>query len=62
VAFNEIVLDKELSTMKGEAPSMDDVDKMKTRLSAPRTDVSVSDIKPLPSGKTLFTVVIKGQR
>lgn len=62
VAFNEIVLDKELSTMKGEASSMDDIDKMKTRLSVPRTDVSVSDIKLLPSGKTLFTVVIKGQR
>jgi hypothetical protein len=62
VAFNEIVLDKELSTMKGEASSMDDIDKIKKRLSALRTDVSVSDIKPLPSGKTLFTVVIKGQR
>lgn len=62
VAFNEIVLDRELSTMKGEASSMDDIDKMKTRLSASRTDVSVSDIKPLPSGKTLFTVVIKGQK
>jgi len=62
VAFNEIVLDKDLSTMRGEASSMDDIDKMKARLSALRTDASVSDIKPLPSGKTLFTLVIKGQR
>jgi type II secretory pathway component PulL len=62
VAFNEIVLDKELSTMKGEASSMEDIDRMKAGLSAPRTDVSVSDIKPMPSGKTLFTVVRKGQR
>jgi len=62
VAFNEMVLDKDLSTMKGEASSMDDIDKMKMRLSVPRTDVSVSDIKPLPAGKTLFTLVIKGQR
>jgi type II secretory pathway component PulL len=62
VAFNEIVLDKDMSTMKGEASSMDDIDKMKTRLTDPRTDVSASDIKPLPSGKTLFTLVIKGQR
>jgi type II secretory pathway component PulL len=62
VAFNEIGLDKDLSTMKGEASSMDDIDKMKARLSSPRTNVSVSDIKPLPTGKVLFTVVAKGQR
>jgi hypothetical protein len=48
--------------MKGEASSMEDIDRMKAGLSAPRTDVSVSDIKPMPSGKTLFTVVRKGQR
>jgi hypothetical protein len=62
VAFNEIGLDRDLSTMKGEASSMDDIDKMKTRLSASRANVSVSDIKPLPTGKILFTVVAKVQR
>ncbi|HXX53246.1 MAG TPA: hypothetical protein VEI46_01920 [Thermodesulfovibrionales bacterium] len=62
VALNEIVLDKDVSTIKGEASSMDGIDKMKTRLSASLTNVSVSDIKPLPTGKILFTVVVKGQR
>ncbi|HUO76428.1 MAG TPA: GspL/Epsl periplasmic domain-containing protein [Thermodesulfovibrionales bacterium] len=62
VAFSEIGLDRDLSTMKGEASSMDDIDKMKTRLSASRANVSVSDIKPLPTGKILFTVVAKAQR
>jgi len=62
VAFNEIGLDRDLSTMKGEASSIDDIDKMKVKISASRTNVSVSDIKPLPSGRILFTVVAKGQR
>jgi len=61
VAFNEIILDRELSTMRGEASSVDDIDKIKTRLSAPQMNVSVSDIKPLPTGRILFSIVVKGQ-
>jgi type II secretory pathway component PulL len=62
VSFTEIGIDRDLSTMQGEASSMDDIDKIKARLSASRANVSVSDIKPLPTGKILFTVVVKGQR
>lgn len=59
VVFNEISLDRKLITMKGEAASMDEIGKMKTRLSEFLTDVSISDIKPSTDGKTFFTVVAK---
>jgi len=62
IMFYEIVLDKDLVTMKGEASSMAEVDKAKTRLSEVLKDVSVSDIKPSTGGKTLFTLVAKGRK
>ena len=62
ILFYEIAIDKDLITMKGEASSMDDVDKAKTRLSEVLKDVSVSDIKPSTVGKTLFTLVAKGRK
>ncbi len=61
-AFNEISLDKDLFTMKGEANSMVEIDAMKKRLSEFLSDVSVSDIKPSISGKNFFTVVAKGYK
>ncbi|HXX80976.1 MAG TPA: hypothetical protein VEI46_05460 [Thermodesulfovibrionales bacterium] len=62
ISFDEIVLGKELIAMKGEAPSISDIDRVKTRLSEFLKEVSVSDIKPSAGGKTLFTVVAKGRR
>ncbi len=62
ILFYEISLDKDLVTMKGEASSMGDVDRAKTRLSEVLKDVSVSDIKPSTGGKTLFTLVAKGRK
>jgi hypothetical protein len=62
ILFYEIAIDKDLITMKGEASSMDDVDKAKTRLSEVLKDVSVSDMKPSTAGKTLFTLVAKGRK
>lgn len=62
VSFNEIGFGKDLITMKGEVPSMSDIDRVKTRLSEFLKDVSVSDIKPSAGDKTLFTVVAKGRR
>ncbi len=62
IAFAEISLDRDLITMKGEASSMSDIDKVRTGLSGVIMDVSVSDIKPSAGGKTLFTIVAKGKR
>jgi type II secretory pathway component PulL len=62
IAFNEIGLDRNLITIKGEAASMNDIDRVKTRLSEFLRDVSVSDIKPSAGGKTFFTIVAKGRK
>jgi type II secretory pathway component PulL len=62
ISFNEIGFGRDLITMKGEVPSMSDIDRVKTRLSEFLKDVSVSDIKPSAGDKTLFTVVAKGRR
>ena len=62
IMFYEIVLDKDLITLKGEASSMAEVDKARMRLSEVLKDVSVSDIKPSTGGKTLFTLVAKGRK
>lgn len=62
ISFNEIGLGRDLITMKGEAPSMNDIDRVKARLSEFLKEVSISDIKPSAGGKTLFTVIAKGSR
>lgn len=61
-AFNEVNIDREIITIKGEAASMDDIDRTKRRLSEFLSDVSISDIKPSKEGKTLFTAVAKALR
>ena len=61
VILNEISLDKELITMKGEASSMDNIDRLKTGLSGFLNDVSVTDIKPAAENKFSFTAVAKGR-
>lgn len=60
--LSELSMDKDLITMKGEASSMTDIDKMKGRLSELLINVSVSDIKPLSPEKIFFTVVAKGRK
>lgn len=62
VAFSEIGLDRDIITAKGEAASMNDIDKVKTRLSEFLRDVSVTDIRPSAGGKTFFTVIARGRK
>lgn len=62
VSVNEISLDKEIVTIKGEASSMADIDKTKSRLADFLANVSVTDIKQISAGKHLFSVTAKGQR
>lgn len=59
VMFDEINLDREIITIKGEAASMGDLDAMKKSLTEIYYNISVSDIKPLSENKTLFTIIIK---
>jgi hypothetical protein len=61
VVYTEIQIEKGLIKLKGESRSMDEVSKVKTKLSEFLSDVSVSDIKPAAQGKILFTVVAKDQ-
>lgn len=57
IVVNELSLGKETVSLKGEALSMNDIDTVKKSLMEFLANVSVSDIKPLPNGKILFTVV-----
>jgi hypothetical protein len=57
--FDEINLDRESVTIKGEAAAMDSVDKVKTKLSEFMTDTTVSDVKTSVEGKIRFTIVAK---
>ena len=59
--FNEISIDKDTMTIKGEAALMDDVGKIKAKVSESMKDVSVADIKPSVAGKVMFTVIAKRQ-
>jgi len=59
VKFDEMNLDREVVTVKGEAVSMESVDRVKTKLSEFLNDVTASDIKSSVEGKILFTVVAK---
>ncbi|MGD0885303.1 MAG: GspL/Epsl periplasmic domain-containing protein [Thermodesulfovibrionales bacterium] len=59
VKFDEINLDREIVTTKGEAVAMDNVEKAKAMLSEFMTDATVSDIKTSVEGKIRFTVVAK---
>lgn len=62
VIFDEINIDKELLTIKGEAGSVNDAGKLKEQLSDILKDVSISDIKPTTDGKVYFTAIVKGNK
>ncbi len=62
VAVNEISFDRDLTTIKGEASSMADIDKMKSKLAEYLSNVSVSDVRQISAGKVFFTVTAKGQK
>lgn len=59
IIFDEINLDREVITMKGEAISMSDIDTMKKSLSETYHNLSVSDINPISETRILFTLIIK---
>lgn len=59
IVFNEITLERDITTIKGDAVSMDSITAMKTALSKVMNNITVSDIKPSPDGRMLFTAVAK---
>ena len=60
VVFFEVSLDQGLITLKGEASSMEDIDRAKGRLKEMLKDLSISEIKPTNEGKFFFTALAKG--
>lgn len=62
VSFSEITMDKGRIIMKGECPSLSDVQQLKTGLERAATGVEITDTKAISQGRTLFTVTARGKR
>jgi type II secretory pathway component PulL len=62
ISFTDVAVDRDITILKGEAPSMSDVQKTKTELEKAFTDVAISDTKPSSQGKTLFTITVRGRK
>jgi type II secretory pathway component PulL len=62
VSLNEITVDKEIVILKGECPSLSDVQKIKNRLDEFLTGSSITDTKPSTGNKMLFTITAKGTK
>jgi type II secretory pathway component PulL len=62
VVLNEISADKDNISMKGEAPSLSDVQQLKDRLDGLFSGVEISDSKSSAQGKMLFTITARGKR
>lgn len=57
--FNEVTLDKDLVTIKGEAVSVKMTDILKKKLVEFLTDVSITDLKPADNNRVYFTVIAR---
>jgi type II secretory pathway component PulL len=62
VIFNEVMADGENFTLKGEAPSLSDIQKIKVELGRFFDDVNISDSKASAEGQMLFTITAKERR
>lgn len=58
VVFNEVTVDRELA-LKGEAPSLSDIQQAKERLDNIFSDVSIADSKSSAQGRMMFTITAK---
>ena len=56
VVFNELVINRESLTMKGEAPSLSNIQGLKNKLEQFFVDVNISDSKASVQDKMLFTI------
>jgi len=62
VIFNEISADKGNISLKGEAPSLGNVQQLKDRLDNLFGEVAISDSKSSAQGKMLFTITARERR
>lgn len=62
VVFNEVSADKGNISMKGEAPSLSDIQQLKDRLDGLFSEVAISDSKSSAQGKMLFTITARERR
>ncbi len=62
VSLIEVTTDRDITILRGEAPSMSDVQKTKTELERTFSEVNISDTKPSSQGKTLFSITVKGRK
>lgn len=62
VVFHEITIDRENIILKGEAPTLSDVQKMKDRLDVFFDGAAISDSKSSAQGRMLFTITAMERR
>ncbi len=59
IVFNEVIADRGKLTLKGEAPSLSDIQKIKVKLERLFDDVNISDSRASTQGYMLFTITAK---
>lgn len=59
IVLNEINIERDITTIKGEAVSMNSIDGMKATLAKVMKNITVSEIKPSSDGKMVFSAVAK---
>ncbi len=62
VTFNEIAVEKNNIVMKGEAPSLSDIQQLKTKLDNYLTAVTIADSKSSAQNRMLFTITAKERK
>ena len=62
VVFNEVTADRGNLTLKGEAPSLSDIQRVKGKLESLFSEVNISDSKSSAQGNILFTITAKEKR
>ncbi|MGE5239183.1 MAG: GspL/Epsl periplasmic domain-containing protein [Chloroflexota bacterium] len=62
VQVNELTVMKDALTIKAEAPSLAESERLKSALSESLVSVTVTDVKPHPDGRTMFTLNARGVR
>ncbi len=60
--FTELNLDRDRITLKGECPSLSQVQQMKGQLERFLTDVNIAETKPLSTDRTGFTITAKERK
>jgi len=62
VVFNEVTVDRGNLTLKGESPSLSNIQEVKGKLESLFSEVNISDSKSSAQGNMLFTITAKGKR